>query len=1142
MPYVSTVKKKQTGGTQTSGYVSTLARKGAAVKKNTAPSYTVPFPSSFGTKTSTPQFSNADTVKDVRSVANSIGSGFLRATAAYGSAITSVPEQARALVTSTPVRPGTGEFKPRGDFQEALYGTADPISLASIGKEFGAEEAGLPAPLIGAFSGILDLSTGGGARGIKILTEGIKVANTVEKVAPFMRAAGFSDDIIQQYAPVLAKLDDGAKIEDALLAAEKLQNSTQVATKVDPLVVEARKYGSADEFVKAKAPEFRGAYGDRTPDTYWLTSKEDNALRFGRDAKAVSETGELYDATGVHRGMDDVGIRVENFGLKPSAKLLDTRTVDVPKNLDTFKSSNGVFPGADREKINTWAKQNGYDGVLYEHTGGNVHTAVFSKDSLLTKEELTDIYAQAKATPQTNAEKTLPLPPTLEKTLLQGPDGRGQRALIDSSTGERITPELGRQSSRGTVTQTSRVVEDAPAKAPVRLDDSTYQANRESLKKDGLTKVREGLKDAFDSVGKGADVLLGAISTRLGNIDPSLKTAIRKYEFKLSMAVQKDHKRVMPFLKTLKKSKITAGDYADLDLALKNGDVAKTDELLSKYGLTEDFKVIRATLDDLYKRAKDVGYDVGYEKNYFPRTIKDSGGLLEYLEKGDDWSLIDQMIKAREEALQRYLTTDEKASVVNNLIRGYGGKITLTETGAMKARQIDIVDANLNQFYNDSLGSLINYIDNTNDAIEARTFFGKTGKAAEAEQFGNIEDSIGSYILNLFADGKIKPSQEKELTRILRARFNEVGTSGAIQAYKNLSYIDTMGSFSSAITQIGDLAFALYAAGPVRTASALASAVTGKSKITRADLGIEKIAAEFSDSSKSAKAVSAVFKLIGLEKMDAIGKETLVNAIMKKLSSQANKPTSDFYKQLETVFGDDADAIARTVEDLKAGRVTEDTKLLAFNKLLDFQPVALSEMPEMYLKGGNGRIFYMLKTYTVKLFDVYRNEVFSKLNTPGQRAEGIKSAVKLAAALIAANATADEIKDFMLNRETSLTDRTVDNVLRLAGFSKYTIYKAREEGIGSAVLKTILPPIKFIDSVYKDIASGGEKGLETIDSIPIGGKLYYWWFGKGADKTEKKRDAADKSEFGGGSSASTGELPYPGEALGAKALPLPPGL
>ena len=140
------------------------------------------------------------------------------------------------------------------------------------------------------------------------------------------------------------------------------------------------------------------------------------------------------------------------------------------------------------------------------------------------------------------------------------------------------------------------------------------------------------------------------------------------------------------------------------------------------------------------------------------------------------------------------------------------------------------------------------------------------------------------------------------------------------------------------------------------------------------------------------------------------------------------------------------------------------------------------------------------------MFDVYRNEVFQQIAS-GNKAQGIKNLMYVTGALVAMNATADEIKDFILNRETSLKDRTVDNLLKLAGFSKFTIYKARQEGIGSAVAKTILPPFKAIDAAYKDITQSNEVlKSETMQSIPVGGKLYYWWFGKGADKTKKKSE------------------------------------
>ena len=640
------------------------------------------------------------------------------------------------------------------------------------------------------------------------------------------------------------------------------------------------------------------------------------------------------------------------------------------------------------------------------------------------------------------------------------------------------------------------------------VQDSVYQSNRAKTKTSRIKSVTDSLRGNLQSIKETADVVLGPISTRLKNIDPSLKKSLRTFEFNLSKNSQVDRKAVEPFLKKL--SKFEVGDYVDFDLALKNGDGAKIDELITKYDLEDEFSVVRTTLDDLWKRADEVGYDIGYLENYFPRTIKDPSGLVEFLQDTSDWSIIDDAIKFKENDLGRYLTVEEKANVINTLIRGYGNKtISLSETGAMKDRRIDLIDADANQFYRDSASSLLKYIDDTNRAVESRKFFGKSGVD---DQFGNIDDSIGSYVLNLLAEGKIKPSQEIEIRDILQARFKQVGTNGAVRVYKNLSYIDTMGSVTSAITQIGDLAFALYKGGFTQTAKSLGKAVVKKSDITVEDIGVEKIAQEFEDPSKSAKAVDAVFQAVGLKWMDKLGKETLINSSVSKMRKQALNPTDKFVEKLNYIFPEEV--VPQVIDDLKIGKVTDDIKLLAFNELADIQPIALSEMPQAYLTSGNGRIFYMLKTFTIKLFDVYRNEVFQQIQS-GNKVQGIQNLVKLSAALLVMNATADEIKDFILGRNTSLGDRVVDNILKLMGFSKFTIYKAREEGIGSATARTILPPFKFIDAVYKDISKGTEiNDLETIQSIPIGGKLYYWWFGKGVSKRKRQKGENLRKEFG----------------------------
>jgi len=193
----------------------------------------------------------------------------------------------------------------------------------------------------------------------------------------------------------------GADIAAPIPGPGKAKRVAKIFDKGTDLAKEARKYKTAEEFMKNKALLFRGGFGNKVPDTYWLTSTEKNAVRFGRDAKSLATRGEDFipDITPI----TDKGIKVERFGVKEGTKLFDTRTTPLPKEvLDKIGYSpeggilRGVTPSTDRNTINAFLKKQGYEGSIWEHSGGNVHTAVFSKDSLLTKSQLTDIFNKAK--------------------------------------------------------------------------------------------------------------------------------------------------------------------------------------------------------------------------------------------------------------------------------------------------------------------------------------------------------------------------------------------------------------------------------------------------------------------------------------------------------------------------------------------------------------------------------------------------------------------------------------------------------------------------------------------------------------------------------------------------------------------------
>lgn len=683
-------------------------------------------------------------------------------------------------------------------------------------------------------------------------------------------------------------------------------------------------------------------------------------------------------------------------------------------------------------------------------------------------------------------------------------------------------------------------------------------------------------QDLKQSAGDLAEELFAPISTRLQNIDQSLKNTLREFEFNTAKRISEDSQAITPFLE--KAQGMSAVDMARFDLAAKNGDQAMINVLAKQYGFQEELKSVRKVLDGLYADARRVGFDIDYLPGYFPRRVRNAKKFVEHFEKTEGWSIMRQAIQEKETQLQRVLTIEEKAELLNSLIRGYGdGKITLSATGSMKGRVIDIVDPKINNYYTSTFDALVNYVRSVTEAIEARRFFGKGVRKQALEESAlikqvapeqrelveralnypslsefkkavdpgddaelikqiddvwktatnirnqipvvkegdklfteapNIQDSIGAYTTNLLAEGKITANEEETLRNILQARFNQKSMHPALGLYRNLSYIDTMGSPISAITQIGDLGLSVYRTGPFRTTSEFLKSLFGKSDISIRDIGIDKIAQEFTDGSKSGRLVDKVFRAVGLDKIDRLGKETFVNSVMSKYRRQARMttPPKELLERITPVFGDET---PKVLSELKAGLTTENTKLLAFNELLDVQPVALSEMPEKYLSSPNGRIFYMLKTFQLKQFDIYRREVFQQLAKPGleNKIKGLKNLTLLAGSLMAMNATADEVKDLILNRETSWEDRLVDNVLRQVGFSKFAIYKARQEGIASATVRQILPPFKFIDALYKDVTQSREiSELETINSIPVGGKLYYWWFGRGDSKSDDERE------------------------------------
>lgn len=605
------------------------------------------------------------------------------------------------------------------------------------------------------------------------------------------------------------------------------------------------------------------------------------------------------------------------------------------------------------------------------------------------------------------------------------------------------------------------------------------------------------------------------ISTRLGAIDRRLKHAVRRFVFRTGLYSNEDRAAIKGFIDKVSK-KFSDSDYRVLDLALKNRDTKKVDELIKKYDAQDEWKAVRETLDDIYNEAQDVGLDLAYLEDYFPRKVKADKSLefLSFLQGTPQWGEIQEAIRNAD--VFGNMTPEERAEVANNYLRGFTrNSIDLQEPGAAKARTIDYITPQMNQYYEDSTQTLMSYITGLRHGIESRKLFGKSEKETDA--------NIGAYVLQLIEEGVIDPKKEAELKKILKAVVEPVGTRGFVGWSKNASYIYLMGSPISAITQIQDLAFSLAFNGYYRTGKALLQSLPAHiplvgnkigdamGLIRKEDIGIDNILEEYSSHSRASKAVRATFKAVGLTGMDNIGKEVYINAALERVQKANKKGGAVWDSLVKDIFGVEGDQFK---QDLKDGVMSENVKYMLFSELSDVQPISLAEMPRGYLRGGNGRIFYMLKTYTIKQIDIYRRSVISEIASgdPKRMIAGTRNMIHLTAALMFLGMGSDALKDLLLGRKIDVNYLMTDNLLKLMGFSKYQIYKSRQEGLLNTFWQTLFVPSvgQPVDDLVKDIRDIGInekkplKDAELAQRIPLIGKFYYWWWGGGHTKEAKK--------------------------------------
>jgi hypothetical protein len=631
---------------------------------------------------------------------------------------------------------------------------------------------------------------------------------------------------------------------------------------------------------------------------------------------------------------------------------------------------------------------------------------------------------------------------------------------------------------------------------------------KDSIPEVGSSKPR--IPSKFRKTKEEIDKIIRPISSQFKEISPSLQREVRNYERRVGMSTNEKVGKVESFVKGLKDvRKASKADYNRMSQALFNGahsDTQGLQSLLSKYGMSDSFVDVQDTMASIRQEAVDAGVDVGEIENYFPRIVKDLDRLKSSMGAEVSSNAFDQLVyqeekkRSAKKGVNYKLSKEEKQLLYEQFAKkSIGRGVGVMNPSNLSERSIDLLDESKLQYYHRPEISLPRYLENMVNKIETTKLIG-----AQTIDGQRTAGRLGQVLESEVEAGKIKGDDARRIQDLVGARFGSKPEQwGIIKGAKNAGYLATMGNFGSAVTQLGDFAFSAYQNGLLPTGKALFS----PKEITLDDIGINpnSVTVEANEGGFLHKTVNNVFEATGLSKMDRLAKNTNINAAWGKLRSRAkaemgSKRYEDLKKELQESYGE---GYAKVISDLRTGKKSDEVFEVLYNQMADIAPISMSEMPPAYASNPNARIAYQLKSYTIKQFDFMRQEAFSKIASGDkkQTAEGLKNLVHFGSLAMAANASADVIKSFMFNDEIDPDDLVWDNMLTMFGMNKYAVDNVGRKGVGSTLLDIVKPAqVGIVDNIGRDLSN-----MTSLDEarsakyIPIVGKLYDKWYGRGSE-------------------------------------------
>lgn len=553
---------------------------------------------------------------------------------------------------------------------------------------------------------------------------------------------------------------------------------------------------------------------------------------------------------------------------------------------------------------------------------------------------------------------------------------------------------------------------------------------------------------------------------------------------------------------------------------VKKNEILELRGFLKKEGLLEETKTF---LDD---------------KNYT--------GLVTYLDNRSDWGVIDEAVKEAEDKAAKagdVLTDSQRAEVVSNMLRvGRMPSAYLRTPAGTKKRSISSVNAEMMQFYHDPIEALGMHIREMTERIEINRMLGITknkelnksisDKVKEIEKADSqekrtalikelialenkipamkalIDEGIGKILDEEVKKRSITSDNQKRAKELIRARITQVGTNKFFSGVRQLALLGSLTQISTGLRNITDNVWGMFLYGSTNQISSLIDTaartrfswkgrkwydpdvtVTGKN-IKELGLSFDAPLREYSTMNN---VVDKAIRASGLMLVDKVSKIATMEAALKKFSKMSEE---SFNKKFSEIFGKET---AQVYKDIKEKNITESVEYLLFSEIANFQPIALSEISQRFLTGGNWRIAYLLKSYSIHSASNFYRESIQKVREGIREKDndkiklGFKNITLLGTLFVAIGASDDWLVDWFNGKEPDFTDSMIETLLTLAITSKYTIDRSKQDGLVGGYMETLLPPTGLFDLPFKDFMSllEGEPTFKSIKMFPGIGTLYF---------------------------------------------------